>query len=40
MCAPVGLLAITTGIVLYVNSIVTKRAQKLYIHNVHCLAMQ
>jgi len=35
-----GRLAITTTIVLYANSTVTKRAQKLYVHNVHCLAMQ
>jgi len=37
MCVPAGLLAITTGIVLYANLTVTKRAQKFYVHNVDCL---
>jgi len=37
MCVPAGLLAITTAIVLYANLTVTKRPQKLYVHNVHCL---
>jgi len=40
MCVPTGLLAITTAIVLYTNSAVTKRAQKFYVHSVHYLAMQ
>jgi len=40
MCVPAGLLAITTAIVLYANSTVTKREQKFYVHNDHYLAMQ
>jgi len=40
MFVPAGLLAITTTIVLYANSTVTKRAQKFYVHNVYYLAMQ
>jgi len=32
MCVPAGLLAITTAIVLYANSTVTKRAQIFYVH--------
>jgi len=40
MCVPAGLLTITTDIVLYANSTVTKREQKFYVHNVHYLAMQ
>jgi len=37
MCVPAGLLAITTASVLYANSTVRKRAQKIYVHNVHYL---
>jgi len=42
MCAPAGLLGIriTTAIVLYANSTVTKREQKFYGHSVNYLAMQ
>jgi len=39
MFIPAGLLAITTVIVLYANSTVTKRAQKVYVFLVHYLAM-
>jgi len=37
MCVPAGLLAITTAIVLYANSTVTKREKKMYVHNIHPL---
>jgi len=40
MRVPAGLLAITTAIVLYANSTVTKRAQEFYVYHVHYLAMQ
>jgi len=40
MCISAGLLVITTAIVLYANSTVTKRARKFYVFNIQYLSMQ